>query len=156
VSSGDETVLPALGEFAEELRSLGGLGDCHLLPRPERGSACKRLNLYLRWMVRQDQVDPGGWEGVSPARLVVPLDTHMRRLCAAMGFTRRSCAGMRAALEATARFREIAPEDPVRYDFALTRLGIRPDCDAGPFLARLRHAARPEYRVRPRRRGGAA
>jgi uncharacterized protein (TIGR02757 family) len=135
MSPDDETVWNALGRFACELSSRGKLGRCHLVPAPERGSACKRLLLYLRWMVRQDVVDPGGWERVSAAKLVVPLDVHMFRLCRAMGFISRKQANARAALEATAHFRKIAPNDPVRYDFALTRLGINPDVKMSDFPA---------------------
>ena len=78
-------------------------------------------------MVRRDEVDPGGWDEVRPARLIVPLDTHQYRLCTALGFTRRKSADLRTALEITEAFRRIAPEDPVRYDFSLTRAGIRSD-----------------------------
>jgi len=115
----------------------GGIGE-HLLPRPERGSACKRLNLWLRWMVRRDAVDPGGWTGVSPAQLIVPLDVHMHRICRALGLTQRNAADLRTAVEITDAFRRFAPDDPVRYDFALTRLGIRPgpDADLAAFLAK--------------------
>ena len=129
-----ETVLPALISFAEELRSAAGTAASSLIPSPSRGSACKRLNLFLRWMVRRDEVDPGGWKDVAPARLIVPLDTHMHRICRALGMTDRKGADMRAALEVTDAFRGIVPEDPVRYDFALTRLGIRADADIGELL----------------------
>ena len=129
LGAADETVIPALASFVDELARSSGRGLEHLVPRPERGSACKRLNLYLRWMVRSDEVDPGGWKDIDPARLIVPLDTHMYRICRSLGMTERKVADMRAALEVTAAFREIVPEDPVRYDFALTRLGIRRDAD---------------------------
>jgi uncharacterized protein (TIGR02757 family) len=129
----DETVLPALGAMVEELTG-GGVACGRLLCHPQAGSACKRLNLFLRWMVRRDAVDPGGWTAVSPARLVVPLDVHMHRLGRALGFTKSRYANLKTALEVTAAFRRIAPEDPVRYDFALTRLGIRTDTDEGEFL----------------------
>jgi len=135
ISPGDETVMPALTRFARELSSAGGLGRCHLVPDPGRGSACKRLLLYLRWMVRRDAVDPGGWERISPSKLVVPLDTHMFRLCRGMGLVTRRQADARAALEATAGFRRVTPDDPVRYDFALTRLGINPEVQIGDFPA---------------------
>jgi uncharacterized protein (TIGR02757 family) len=129
----DETTLDALGAFVEELT--GGQTSCgRLLCHPADGSACKRLNLYLRWMVRQDAVDPGGWSAVSPARLVVPLDVHMHRLGRALGLTRSRYANLRTAMEVTQAFRTISPEDPVRYDFALTRLGIRTDTDEEEFL----------------------
>ncbi len=97
----------------------------HLIPRPERGSACKRLHLFLRWMVRKDAVDPGGWEGLGRSRLIIPLDVHMHRVARQLGLTRRKGADLKTALEITAGFQRIAPADPVRYDFALTRPGIR-------------------------------
>lgn len=134
MNDADDTVHPALTAFVGELSSATGKRPGSLLPDPQKGSACKRLHLFLRWMVRCDAVDPGGWEGVPPSKLVVPIDVHMFRLCRAFGFTRRRQADAKAALEATARFREFAPEDPVRYDFALTRLGIRRDLDADAFL----------------------
>lgn len=136
VEPGHETVVAALTGFVAELRRAADGLDTHLLPDPARGSACKRLHLFLRWMVRRDAVDPGGWTGVSPAQLVVPLDVHMHRIGSALGFTSRKSADLRAALEITAAFRRYAPDDPVRYDFALTRLGIRPDTDLGAFLDR--------------------
>ena len=97
----------------------------HLLSDPARGSTCKRLHLYLRWMVRTDAVDPGGWTAVRPAQLLVPVDVHMHRIGRALGFTRRAQPSGRATEDITAAFRRLSPDDPVRYDFALTRLGIR-------------------------------
>jgi len=123
----DATVLPALHGFVESINEVAGGGCGHLLPDPGRGSACKRLNLMLRWLVRSDDVDPGGWSCVGAEKLIVPLDTHMHRLATALGLTQRKSADMRTALEITAAFRRISPDDPVKYDFALTRLGIRDD-----------------------------
>ncbi|MBN2568310.1 MAG: TIGR02757 family protein [Deltaproteobacteria bacterium] len=123
----DGTLLPALSLFVEELRGTSTGEYNSLLPSPSKGSACKRLNLFLRWMVRKDEVDPGGWTGLSPAILIVPLDTHMHRIGRKLGFTERGQADMKTALDITRSFREMCPEDPVRYDFALTRLGIRSD-----------------------------
>ena len=80
-------------------------------------------------MVRADDVDPGGWKAVSAAKLIVPLDTHMHRIALTLGATRRNAADMRTAMEITDAFRRISPDDPVRYDFALTRLGIREEMD---------------------------
>ena len=131
----DDSVIPALGAFVKELRSRMDGDPGHLLPAPERGSACKRLHLFLRWMVRRDEVDPGGWRRVPAAKLIVPVDTHMHRICRALGLTARSAADGRTALEITAGFRVIAPDDPVRYDFALSRLGIRGDGNLPGFLA---------------------
>lgn len=119
------TVLPALISFVHEL-SAGGRPPS-LLPLPERGGASKRLNLYLRWMVRRDAVDPGGWKGISRAKLIIPLDTHMHRVCRGMHLTERKAADMKTALEITSRFCQINPQDPVKYDFSLTRPGILND-----------------------------
>lgn len=120
-----DTILPALTAFVQELEAETPGEMSMLLPSPKKGSACKRLNLFLRWMVRADDVDPGCWDAVDPRLLIVPLDTHMHRLGLEAGLTRRRPGDMQTALEITAAFRRIVPEDPVRYDFALTRLGIR-------------------------------
>lgn len=127
-----------LSAFVSELSAAAGGRLPHLLPSPGDGSACKRLNLFLRWMVRRDDVDPGGWDGVPQSMLFVPLDTHMHRIGRALGFTRRSQANWRTAAEVTAAFEKIAPGDPVCYDFALTRLGIRSDADLGELLDELK------------------
>jgi len=125
IGDGDENVIPSLTAFVAAVKKASGGRDTSLLSCPTRGSACKRLLLYLRWMVRRDDVDPGPWTGVSPSMLVVPLDTHMHRISRAMGMTARRQADMKCALEVTTFFRTLCPEDPVRYDFALTRPGIR-------------------------------
>jgi len=124
--SGDPTVIPALSAFVGNVFPEG----CDfLIPTPDRGSACKRLNLFLRWMVRRDDVDPGGWDGVPPSKLLVPLDTHMHRIAMTLGLTKRKQADLRTAMEITEAFRKLSPSDPVRYDFVLTRFGIRKDLD---------------------------
>ena len=122
----DETLLPALTGFSRELCAFFPEGRSYLLPSPAQGSACKRANLMLRWLVRKDAVDPGGWDRVPQRKLIVPLDTHMFRIAKELGFCRRSSADLNAALEITKAFARIAPDDPVRYDFALTRFGIHP------------------------------
>ncbi|MGA2377973.1 MAG: TIGR02757 family protein [Spirochaetia bacterium] len=136
---GDDTVLPALALFVERLRiSAGGPRACPtLLSSPADGSACKRLNLYLRWMVRRDKVDPGPWHKVARSKLVVPLDTHMFRIARALGLTHRRQANLRTAVEITQAFARHSPRDPVRYDFCLTRLGINPLLDGSSLLRPL-------------------
>jgi uncharacterized protein (TIGR02757 family) len=129
---GGPDIAAASGGFVRGLVALGQSGGngirANLLPDPERGSACKRLFLFLRWMVRKDGVDPGGWGRVERSRLLVPLDTHMVRVCRErLGFIASSYANLKNALAATAAFRLYAPEDPVKYDFALTRPGIDPE-----------------------------
>ena len=94
-------------------------------PRPSAGSACKRLNLFLRWMVRRDGIDLGVWSQVAPAQLVVPLDTHVIRVGRALGLTSRRSAGWTMAAEITASLRTFDPADPVRYDFSLCHVGMR-------------------------------
>jgi uncharacterized protein (TIGR02757 family) len=131
---GDENVLRALCEFVGELVCIDNGQFNSLMPSPKRGSACKRLNLFLRWVVRSDAVDPGGWHSVPAHGLIVPMDTHMHRIALCMGLTRRKQPDMQAALEMTAGFRRLAPDDPIRYDFSLTRLGIRKDGDLMGFM----------------------
>ena len=94
-------------------------GVCFFFPRPSAGSACKRLNLFLRWMVRRDQIDFGTWTLVSPSRLIIPLDTHVIRLGRCLGLTRYGTPNWKMAAEITASLRAINPVDPVRYDFSL-------------------------------------
>ncbi|HVO77040.1 MAG TPA: TIGR02757 family protein [Candidatus Bathyarchaeia archaeon] len=120
----DADVAPAAARLAEYIRRAGaGFRPC-LLPSPASGSACKRLNLFLRWMVRSDAVDPGGWDEIPRAMLIVPLDTHMHRISRELGLTKRGTADLATAREITDGFRRVSPDDPVKYDFALTRLGI--------------------------------
>jgi len=135
-NEGDETVLPGLTSFVDELTYPFKDRTNSLIPLPQKGSACKKLNLFLRWMVREDRVDPGGWNKVPSSKLIIPLDTHMHRISLLLNLTNRKNANMRTAIEITRAFRKIEPDDPIRYDFALTRLGIRKDEDMGGFLDR--------------------
>jgi len=128
----EQTIFSGLNLFCQKLRE--GTEPGHLVPLADRGSACKRMNLFLRWMVRKDAVDPGGWDALSPAKLIVPLDVHLHRICLRMGLTQRTQANMRTALEITSAFKNFAPDDPVRYDFSLTRLGIRDDMNMDDFF----------------------
>lgn len=115
-----------LEAFVEELLALAPGPTSILLSRPAAGSASKRLHLFLRWMIRRDRVDPGGWTGFSQEELMVPVDTHMLKIGRALGITERKQADFKTAEEITSFFRRLEPEDPVRYDFVLTRFGIRP------------------------------
>ena len=100
-------------------------GVCYFFPRPSAGSACKRLNLFLRWMVRRDALDLGVWRRVSPARLIVPLDTHVIRVGRCLRLTAYVSPGWRMARDITASLRKLDPDDPVKYDYALCHLGMR-------------------------------
>lgn len=117
-------MLAAITGFSRELR----LGDCKnynsLIPMPHGKCAYKRVNLYLRWMVRKDNVDPGGWDDIPASKLIVPVDIHMHRIARQHGLTKRKQADIKTAIEITEGFKRFSPEDPVKYDFALTRAGI--------------------------------
>lgn len=127
--SDDLPVISGLCHLTGEInRPLGG-GYNNLVPCPEKGSAVKRLNLYLRWMIRKDEVDLGVWESISPAELIVPLDVHVFRISRLLGLTNRKQADMKTAREITCAFRLISPDDPVKYDFALASLGIKNGTD---------------------------
>ncbi|MFA6009214.1 MAG: TIGR02757 family protein [Desulfobacteraceae bacterium] len=127
LSHDDETIVPAMGRFVNQIVQNYDPG--YLVARPDKGSAMKRMNLFLRWMVRQDAVDPGGWNRVDQSRLIIPLDTHMHRISKKLGLTERNQADMRTAMEITESFRRFSPNDPVKYDFSLTRFGIRSELD---------------------------
>jgi uncharacterized protein (TIGR02757 family) len=100
----------------------------YLLSSPNDGSACKRMNLYLRWMVRRTAPDLGLWDFVDPAKLVMPLDTHVHRIATFLGLNERKSADWKTARLLTDRLAKLDPDDPVRYDFALCRLGILDLC----------------------------
>jgi len=137
----DETVAGALDAFGTRARALdvravygaegGRVGVWYFYPKPSDGSACKRLNLFLRWMVRRDTIDLGVWTRVSPAQLIVPLDTHVIRLAQCLRLTRVRTPGWRMAAEITASLRALDADDPVRYDFALCHLGMMNACGFG-------------------------
>jgi uncharacterized protein (TIGR02757 family) len=97
-------------------------------PDPASGSACKRWNMYLRWMVRRDRLDLGLWPGIPTSRLVMPTDTHIHLVARRLRLTRRRTADWRTARQITDRLARIDPQDPVRYDYALCRLGILEIC----------------------------
>jgi uncharacterized protein (TIGR02757 family) len=103
-------------------------GVCYFFPRPAAGSACKRLNLFLRWMVRRDTIDLGVWTQVSASRLIVPLDTHVIRLGRCLRLTRYQSPGWRMAAEITESLRRIDALDPVRFDFSLCHVGMMNAC----------------------------
>lgn len=126
----DKNVLPGLTCLVE---NLNGEIRLKMVPDPAKGSAVKRLMLYLRWMVRKDEIDPGGWTGVSPSRLIIPLDTHMLKVAKLLKLTERKDGGMKTALEITETLRKYDHSDPVRFDFSLTRPGIHPDLNYGEF-----------------------
>ena len=105
------------------------IGVRFFFPAPSQGSACKRLNLYLRWMVRPDDgIDCGVWTQVAPRQLIIPLDTHIARISTYIGLTAMRSPGWPMALDITRSLRRLHADDPLRYDFALCHLGIAGDC----------------------------
>ena len=151
-------VKSAYGRMAHPSRGSGRvrLGVGYFFPRPSAGSGCKRLNLFLRWMVRRDALDLGVWRRVSPAKLIVPLDTHVIRVGRCLRLTTYTSPGWRMARDITASLRKIDPIDPVKYDFSICHLGMmnacgfsRPQADS---QCPLRGVCRPrERRRRPSR-----
>jgi uncharacterized protein (TIGR02757 family) len=132
-------------------------GVCYFFPRPSAGSACKRLNLFLRWMVRRDAHDLGVWTRVPTSKLVVPLDTHVIRVGQCLRLTRYSSPGWRMAQDITASLRRLDADDPVKYDFALCHLGMMNACgfnrEQKDAQCPLRGVCRPRARTRrPSRR----
>jgi uncharacterized protein (TIGR02757 family) len=141
ISPADTDITQALEHFCAVLLGFGHeqfyprgelerrIGVRFLFPRPSEGSACKRMNLYLRWMVRpEDGIDCGVWTRVAPRQLVIPLDTHIARISTYIGLTAMRSPGWSMALDITRSLRRLHGEDPLRYDFALCHLGIAGDC----------------------------
>lgn len=131
-------IRPALERFARsfleaDLREVfpGGRpsrGFRHLFPLPSGGGPCKRLHLFLRWMVRREPPDLGLWPSVSPARLLVPVDTHVENMSRSIGLTRRRTRTWRMAEEITRRLAALDPADPAKYDFALCHTRMSGEC----------------------------
>ena len=118
----DDDIGPSLTRFVDTL------GSDYLLTSPRDGSACKRMNLFLRWMVRRTPPDIGIWDFVDPAKLVVPLDTHVHRITTFLGLNDRKTPDWKAARSITDRLARFDRQDPIRYDFAICRLGILDLC----------------------------
>jgi uncharacterized protein (TIGR02757 family) len=103
-------------------------GLSQFLPLPAKGSACKRLNLFLRWMIRDRDIDFGIWKGVPKNKLIIPLDTHIARISRCLGFTERKTQDWQMAVEITRALKQFDPADPLKYDFALCHHGISGMC----------------------------
>lgn len=162
--SGGEDIRDALDRFSVSAMALdlsaayGPVptkpGVAYFFPRPSAGSACKRLNLFMRWMVRRDALDLGIWTRVSPARLIVPLDTHVIRVGRCLRLTRHANPGWRMAADITGALRTIDAADPVKYDFSVCHLGMMNACgyesDRGNADCPLKAVCRPPRRTKRR------
>ncbi|MCH9030498.1 MAG: TIGR02757 family protein, partial [Bacteroidetes bacterium] len=96
-----------------------------MFPLPQKGSACKRMNLFLRWMVRDDELDCGLWNEIPLNKLIIPVDTHIARICKQLNLTKRKKVNWEMAEEITGKLKRFDPVDPVKYDFALCHIGMR-------------------------------
>jgi uncharacterized protein (TIGR02757 family) len=123
----DENILPALNKFTSEIRlsCKHSKSFNYLIPDVSKNSTCKRLNLFLRWMVRKDSIDTGLWSReVDKAKLIIPVDTHVYRVSQKLGLVGRKSCDMKYAIELTNKLKEFDPYDPVKYDFALCHIGV--------------------------------
>lgn len=96
-----------------------------MFPLPELGSACKRMNLFLRWMVRKDELDFGIWNEIPPDKLIIPVDTHISKVCKSLNLTSAKSVSWKMAEEITENLKKYDPVDPVKYDFAICHIGMR-------------------------------
>ena len=122
-------ILPALNKFTENLNEFSDSETYHgyLIPLSKNGSTCKRLNLYLRWMVRStgiDKIDLGIWDKVDKSKLIMPVDTHIYKVSRKLKLVNRNTCDMKFALELTNKLKKFDPDDPVKYDFAMCHAGI--------------------------------
>ncbi len=112
--------------FIDEMRSFlpeQSRGALFLFPKPGKGTA-KRLQMFLRWMIRHDAIDAGLWRSLSPRELYYPVDTHIQQIAAALHIVTQKSVNWKSVEAVTAYFRSVSPDDPVKYDFALTRLAM--------------------------------
>lgn len=101
-----------------------GQGFYHMIPNPANGGAMKRMNMFLRWMVRKPPVDAGIWKSIQPKDLLIPLDVHVARVSRQMGLLNRKSNDWKAVQELMVPLRKFCPEDPVKYDFAMFAFGV--------------------------------
>jgi len=121
-------IIPALTEFTKELNKSTPKAESryyhYLFSNPANNSTCKRMNLFLRWMVRRDEIDTGLWKEIPSAKLIMPVDTHIARISKNLKLVNRKSIDLKFALELTEKLKTFDPFDPVKYDFALCHIGI--------------------------------
>lgn len=122
----DPDILPALEKFGRKLCKNFPSGKHFLFPLPSGKSACKRPLLMLRWLIRKEDVDTNLWQKIPAKKLLVPLDTHMFQIAVSLGFCSLKTPSLAASKMITEAFAAFAPDDPVKFDFPLTRFGINP------------------------------
>lgn len=114
----------AVDYFYSRAPKSAGQGFYHMIPNPDNGGAMKRMNMFLRWMVRKPPVDFGIWNFIKPSELLIPLDVHVARVSRSMGLLTRKSNDFKAVMELMANLKNIYPEDPVKYDFAMFGYGV--------------------------------
>ena len=124
IGFGDIPAAAGLAAVSEAVNRDGS--NRNVVSNPLCGSACKRMFLFLRWVVRQDEVDPGGWN-IPRSELIIPLDTHVMKVSTSLGLTDRKSADMKTAKQITDNLKLFDKDDPVKYDFSMSRIGIHPD-----------------------------
>jgi uncharacterized protein (TIGR02757 family) len=124
----EKNIIGALSRFTGRLnrniKKRKGAYTHYLISNPANGSACKRMNLFLRWMVRKDEIDTGIWNEVGTGRLIMPVDTHIARISKQLRLVKRKSIDMKFAVELTERLKSFDADDPVKYDFALCHIGV--------------------------------
>jgi len=122
------TMLQAVTDyFYSNAKNEVGQGFYHFIPNPKNGGAVKRMNMFLRWMVRKGPVDLGVWDFISTSELLIPIDVHVARISREMGLLTRKSNDFRAVIELTENLKKICPNDPVKFDFAMFGLGVNKD-----------------------------
>jgi uncharacterized protein (TIGR02757 family) len=145
----DPDIGDALGQFVKKVKGIDTrpvyghakkpYGLLYFFPSPENGGACKRLHLYLRWMIRPNNgIDFGLWNEIPPAKLIIPLDTHIARIGRYLGLTARKTTDLKMAREITQSLAQFDPVDPLKYDFPLCHLGISQNCPTSPNVVKCR------------------
>jgi uncharacterized protein (TIGR02757 family) len=130
-NEGDSNLKNAINDFSFQMieiareRNAVTRGIKFMFPLPSLGSACKRMNLFLRWMVRKDELDFGFWKEIPTSKLVIPVDTHIARICQELKLTSLKNVSWKMAEEITDNLRQFDPDDPVKYDFAICHIGMR-------------------------------
>jgi uncharacterized protein (TIGR02757 family) len=126
-----ENIVDALSDFISVLNKLSNHTNGternyfnFLLANPSNKSTCKRMNLYLRWMVRKDEIDTGLWSEVSTSKIIMPVDVHVARVSKSLKLVQRNSIDLKFALELTENLKKFDREDPVKYDFSLCHIGI--------------------------------
>lgn len=121
-------IIEALTHFSKGINAVtkhtGGKYYHYLVSNPINGSTCKRMNLFLRWMVRKDEIDLGIWSGIGASKLIMPVDTHIARISKKLKLVKRKSIDLKFAVELTEVMKKLDPLDPVKYDFALCHIGI--------------------------------